>query len=51
MLLIRHTDAEREWAYDDNRRSDGSIKHSMKRKEMMDVVDMKKDWKRIFPFQ
>ena len=30
MLLVHHTDAEREWAYDRQSPSDGSIKRSMK---------------------
>jgi hypothetical protein len=51
-LLVRHTDAEREWAYD--RES-----HVGKLDKALDeapgrgwvVVDMKKDWKVVFPFQ
>jgi phosphoserine phosphatase len=49
-LIVRHTDAEREWAYD--RKS-----HIGKLDKALDeasakgwtVVDMKKDWKTIFP--
>ena len=52
MVLIRHTDAEREWAYD--RES-----HVGKLDKALDeagergwtVVDMQKDWKWIYPFQ
>ena len=50
-LIVHHTDAEREWAYD--RKS-----HIGKLDKALDeaagtgwtVVDMKKDWKVIFPF-
>jgi len=52
MLLVHHTDAEREWAYDrasiigkldvalDQAQKDGWV-----------VVDMKQDWKVVFPFE
>ncbi|MBK9063630.1 MAG: haloacid dehalogenase-like hydrolase [Acidobacteria bacterium] len=51
-LLVHHTDAEREWAYD--RKS--SIGHLDKALDEAlakgwTVVDMKKDWKVIFPFE
>ena len=50
--IVHHTDAEREWAYD--RQS-----HIGKLDKALDeaaakgwtVVDMKKDWKRIYPFE
>ena len=52
MGLVHHTDAEREWAYD-------RTSHIGKLDRALDeanakgwiVVDMKKDWKRVFPFQ
>ncbi|MGB5849754.1 MAG: HAD family hydrolase [Ignavibacteriaceae bacterium] len=52
MLIVRHTDAEREWAYD--RES-----HIGKLDKALDeanekgwtVVDMKNDWKIIYPFE
>jgi hypothetical protein len=52
MLLVHHTDAEREWAYDreshvgrlDRAMDEGQAKGWV-------VVDMKKDWKVIYPFQ
>ena len=52
MLIVRHTDAKREWAYD----RQSSIGHLDKAlDEAQDkgwtVVDMKQDWKVIFPFQ
>ena len=51
-LIVHHTDAEREYAYD--RQS-----HFGKLDKALDaaadnkwtVVDMKKDWKRVFAFQ
>jgi hypothetical protein len=51
MGIVHHTDADREWAYD--RQS-----HIGKLDKALDealakgwtVVDMKKDWKRIYPF-
>jgi phosphoserine phosphatase len=52
MLLVRHTDAEREWAYDRQSpigRLDKALDEALKRG--WTVVDMKKDWKRVFPFQ
>ena len=52
MLIVHHTDAEREWAYD--RKS--KIGHLDKALDEAlnngwTVVDMKKDWKVIYPFQ
>jgi len=52
MGLVHHTDAEREWAYD-------RTSHIGKLDKALDeanaknwtVVDMKKDWKKIFPFE
>ena len=49
--IVHHTDAEREWAYD-------RTSHIGKLDKALDeavakgwtVVDMKKDWKRIYPF-
>ena len=51
-LIVHHTDAEREWAYD-------RTSHVGKLDKALDearakgwvVVDMKRDWKRIYPFQ
>jgi phosphoglycolate phosphatase-like HAD superfamily hydrolase len=52
MGLVHHTDAEREWAYD--RKSpigklDKAWDEAVKRGWL--VVDMKQDWKAIYPFQ
>jgi haloacid dehalogenase-like hydrolase len=52
MGLVHHTDAEREWAYD-------RASHIGKLDKALDkaiargwtVVDMKKDWRKIFPFE
>jgi hypothetical protein len=52
MLLVHHTDAEREWAYD--RRSHiGRLDKAMDEAQAKGwvVVDMKKDWKVVYPFQ
>jgi len=52
MLLVHHTDAEREWAYDRQSpigRLDQALNEAQRRG--WTVVDMKKDWKKIFPFQ
>jgi phosphoserine phosphatase len=51
MMFVHHTDAEREFSYD----RDSAIGHfdaglDEARKKGWTVVDMKKDWKRIFPF-
>lgn len=52
MGLVHHTDAEREWAYD--RKShvgklDKALDEAMRRG--WTVVDMRQDWKVIYPFQ
>jgi hypothetical protein len=52
MLLVHHTDAGREWAYD--RQSHiGRLDKAMDEAQAKGwvVVDMKKDWKVIYPFQ
>jgi phosphoglycolate phosphatase-like HAD superfamily hydrolase len=50
-LIVHHTDAEREWAYDRNS-SIGHLDKSLDVAQAMGwtVVDMKNDWKTIFPF-
>ncbi len=50
MGLIRHTDAEREWAYDRDSqigKLDRALDEALTRKWV--VVDMKQDWKVIYP--
>lgn len=52
MLYVHHTDSEREWAYD-------RISHTGKLDKGLDeakkrgwsVIDMKQDWKTVFPFE
>ena len=51
-LIVHHTDAEREYAYD----RQSSVGHLDKALDAVGVngwtvVDMKTDWKRIFPFE
>ena len=50
-LLVHHTDAEREWAYDRNSPI-GALDKALDEANAKGwtVVDMKTDWKTIFPF-
>ena len=51
-LYIHHTDADREWAYDRNSgigRLDKGLDEAQK--NGWTVVDMKQDWKVIYPFE
>ena len=50
-LIVHHTDAEREWAYDRNS-SIGRLDKALDvaKAEGWTVVDMKNDWNKIFPF-
>ncbi len=50
-LLVHHTDAEREWAYD-RTSSIGRLDKALDEAEAKGwtVVDMKQDWKVVFPF-
>ena len=51
MLIVRHTDAEREWAYD-RKSSIGRLDKALDEANAKGwtVVDMKKDWNIIYPF-
>jgi phosphoglycolate phosphatase-like HAD superfamily hydrolase len=52
MGLVHHTDAQREWAYDREShvgRLDKALDEAKTRS--WTVVDMKQDWKRVFPFE
>lgn len=52
MGLVHHTDADREWAYD--RKSHiGTLDKALDEAKAKGwpVVDMKKDWKRVFPWE
>lgn len=51
MLYLHHTDAEREWAYDREShigKLDKGLDQAIK--DGWTVIDMKKDWKVIYPF-
>jgi hypothetical protein len=50
--LVHHTDAAREWAYD-KPSSIGQLDRALTEAKAQGwtVVDMKRDWKRIFPFE
>jgi len=50
--LVHHTDAEREWAYD-RQSSIGKLDKALDEAlaKGWTVVDMKKDWRRIYPFE
>ena len=51
-MLIHHTDAEREWAYDCDShvgRLDRAMEEAPSRGWIL--VDMKRDWKRVYPFE
>jgi len=51
MGLIHHTDAQREWAYDRQShigRLDKALDEARARKWI--VVDMKRDWKQVYPY-
>jgi hypothetical protein len=51
-LIVHHTDAEREWAYD-RKSSIGKLDKALDAAEAegWTIVDMKKDWKRVFAFE
>jgi hypothetical protein len=51
-VYVHHTDAEREWAYD-RESSIGRLDKGLDEAESKGwtVVDMKRDWKRVFPFE
>ena len=51
-LLVHHTDAEREWAYD-RKSAVGKLDKGLDEAQMngWTVVDMKQDWKNIYPFE
>ena len=51
-LYVRHTDAEREWAYD-RQSAIGQLDKGLDEAQRngWTVVDMKRDWKIIYPFE
>ena len=53
-LIVHHTDADREWAYDrvtHAGRLDWGLEFARDRENRWTIVDMKQDWKFIYPFQ
>jgi phosphoglycolate phosphatase-like HAD superfamily hydrolase len=52
LALVHHTDAKREWAYD-RKSSIGHLDKAMDEalKRGWTIVDMKLDWKQIYPYQ
>jgi hypothetical protein len=50
-LIVHHTDAEREWAYDRDSKI-GKLDEALDRARArgFSVVDMKRDWETVFPF-
>jgi len=51
-LYVHHTDDKREWAYDRGSHI-GALDKGLDEAKLRGwtVVDMKDDWKRVFPFQ
>ncbi len=51
-LIVHHTDGEREYAYDRHPKSSGKLDAGFAeaKKHGWTMVDMKKDWKRVFAF-
>ena len=51
MGRVQHTDAEREWAYD-RKSSIGRLDKALDEAKAKGwtVVDMRREWKRVFPF-
>jgi hypothetical protein len=51
-LFVQHTDAQREWAYD-RHSSIGRLDKGLDEAQAKGwtVVDMKRDWKVVFPFE
>ena len=52
-LIVHHTDAEREFAYDADPKSSGKLVEALKEapRRGWSVVDMKADWNRVFAFE
>jgi hypothetical protein len=51
-VFVHHTDSKREWAYDRGSHI-GALDKGLDEAKLRDwtVVDMEKDWNRVFPFQ
>jgi phosphoglycolate phosphatase-like HAD superfamily hydrolase len=50
-LLVNHTDATREWAYDSSPMGKLEKALEVAKAKGWTVVDMKSDWRRVFPFE
>jgi hypothetical protein len=52
-LIVHHTDAVREYAYDAHPKSSGKLVEASAKapKRSWVVVDMKKDWEKVFAFE
>jgi hypothetical protein len=52
MLIVHHTDPEREWAYD-RQSSIGTLNKALDEANAKGwlLADMKRDWKKVFSFQ
>ncbi len=52
-LIVHHTDADREYAYDANPKSSGKLVEALTDAPQRGwiVVDMRRDWKRVFGFE
>ena len=50
-LFVRHTDAEREWAYDNTALAKFEKGLEEAKAKGWTVVDMKNEWKIIYPFE
>ncbi len=52
-LIVHHTDADREYAYDKAPKSSGKLIEALADAPQQDwtLVDMKRDWQVIYPFQ
>lgn len=52
-LIVHHTDAQREYAYDANPKSSGKLVAALEdaAKRQWQVVDMERDWKEVLPDQ
>jgi hypothetical protein len=50
-MIIHHTDADREYAYDSNPKSSGKLVEALQDAQQRGwvVVDMKNDWNKVFP--
>ena len=52
-LIVHHTDADREYAYDAHPSSSGKLVEALREAPQRGgvVVDMQRDWLRVFPWE